>query len=210
MEVFGLSVGFILTLMIYSYLIQDTLLYRIAVYVFVGLSAGYVAIVTVESVLLPWFDLTFGAEDAAGIGVGMLPVLVVTLLAFKFTRRWGCFANIGLAFMIGVGAAVALVGVLAGTLLPFTFETINGADTNTARGVFMFVGVAGSLVYFHYLARRAPAGQIERPRLIRWFSLVGEGFIMVTLGAVYAAAILTSLTIFSDRMLYVLSEILGG
>ena len=72
------------------------------------------------------------------------------------------------------------------------------------------MGVASSLVYFQYVARRTAAGKIERPIVIRWISLVGEGFIMVTLGALYAAAILTSLTIFSDRMSFVLSQILGG
>ena len=47
MEELGLMVGFILTLMVYSYLIRDNFLYRIAVYVFVGIAAGFVTIVTV-------------------------------------------------------------------------------------------------------------------------------------------------------------------
>jgi hypothetical protein len=59
------------------------------------------------------------------------------------------------------------------------------------------------------MAHRTPAGEIERNRAVRWMSLVGEGFLMVTLGALYAAAILTSLIIFSDRMSFVLSQVLG-
>ena len=210
MEELGLTAGFILTLMVYSYLIRDNLLYRIAVYVFVGLSAGFIAIVTVESVLIPWFDLTIGAEDVEGLGLGLIPVLVVLLLLFKSSRRLGRLGNLGMAFIIGVGAAVAIVGALAGTLLPLAFTTIEEGEENAPRAIIMFIGVASSLIYFQYLARRTPTGQIERPRLIRWMSIVGEGFIMVTLGALYATAILTSLTIFSDRMSFVLSQIMGG
>ena len=210
MEELGLWAGFILTLMVYSYLIGDNFLYRIAVYVFVGLAAGYIAIVTVESVLIPWFDLTLGAGDVEGLVLGMIPILVLVLLSFKSTRRWGFFGNLGMAFIIGVGGAVALAGALTGTLLPLSFSTINEGSGEVGEAIIIFVGVASSLVYFQYLARRTADGKIERPIVIRWISLVGEGFIMVTLGALYAAAILTSLTIFSDRMSFVLSQILGG
>ena len=211
MDELGFSVGLVLTLMVYSYLIRDNLLYRIAVYLFVGLTAGFIAIVTIEGVLLPWFDLTLGMEDAEGYTLAFLPVLVVALLAFRWTRRWGCFANLGMSFLIGVGGAVALVGALTGTLIPLSVATINEGDsTSTLRAVVIAIGVASSLIYFQYLARRTHAGHIERPRLVRWISLVGEGFIMVTLGAIYAAAILTSLTIFTDRLAFVLTELLGG
>jgi len=210
MEELGLTAGLVLTLMIYSYLIRDNLLYRIAVYLFVGLTAGLITIVTVESVLLPWFDLTFGAEDARGVGVGLIPVILLILLLFKSSRRLGRFGNLGLAVIIGVGTAVALVGALAGTLIPLSVTTINAGHDNALRAMFIFIGVASSLIHFQYLARRTPTGQIERPRLIRWISSLGEAFLMVTLGALYAAAILTSVTIFSDRMSFVLTEILGG
>ena len=47
MDDIGLIIGFVFTLMIFSYLLGDNFLYRLAVYVFVGFTAGFIAIVTV-------------------------------------------------------------------------------------------------------------------------------------------------------------------
>ena len=64
----GLWIGFLLTLMVFSYILGDNFLYRLATYVFVGLAAGFVTIVTVESVLLPWLRLTgLAVTGRAGI-----------------------------------------------------------------------------------------------------------------------------------------------
>ena len=210
MEDIGLWAGFILTLMVFSYLLGDNFLYRLAVYAFVGLSAGYIAIVTVESVLLPWFDRTVLSDEPVAVGFGLLPVIVGLLLLFKSSAPLARFGNLGIAFVIGVGTAVALVGALTGTLLPLSAATIRAGEGDLVSAVLIFVGVASSLIYFQYVARRRPDGTVRRGRLVGAISWVGQGFIVVTLGALYAAAILTSLTIFSERLAFVLERVLGG
>ena len=45
--------GFLLTLMILSYLVGDNPAFRVAVYIFVGVSAGYVAAVAWWQVIYP-------------------------------------------------------------------------------------------------------------------------------------------------------------
>lgn len=204
MEEIGLWIGFILTLMVYSYVIADTFLYRLAVYVFVGLAAGYITIVTVESVLLPWFDRTVGTGNTVNLGFGFLPVLLATLLLLKNARSpWlARLGNLGIAVVIGVGAAVAVVGALTGTLIPLAEDTVNEGGGDALEAILIFIGVASSLIYFSYLARRTPEGDIVQRRPILVIRTVGEGFIIVTLGALYGGAILTSLTIFSERISY--------
>ncbi len=44
-EIISALVGFLLTLMVFSYLIGDNPLFRIAVYLFIGVSSGYAATV---------------------------------------------------------------------------------------------------------------------------------------------------------------------
>jgi hypothetical protein len=209
LEQIGLWAGFALTLMVYSYLIGDNFLYRIAVYVAVGLAAGYIAIVTTESVLLPWFRTTIGSGEPLRIGLGMLPVLFGVLLLLKTSARLSRLGSLGLAFLIGIGAAVALVGALTGTLIPLSFDTIAEGEGDLLNAVLIFIGVASSLLYFQYLARRTPEGTVRRFRLMQGISTVGLGFLTVTFGALYAAAILTSLTIFSERVGYLLT-LVGG
>ena len=50
-EAFTVWIAAILTLMVYSYLLADNPLYRLAQHVFVGSSVGYAAVVVIHNVL---------------------------------------------------------------------------------------------------------------------------------------------------------------
>ena len=52
-QTIGVALGLVLTLMIYSYILGDNPLYRIAVHVLVGVGLGYASIVVFNSVLIP-------------------------------------------------------------------------------------------------------------------------------------------------------------
>lgn len=205
----GVWVGFVLTLMIFSYLLGDNFLYRIAVYVFVGLAAAYVAIIAIESVIRPWLTATVFSGDPSGIVLGSVPLLLGLLLVMKATGRLARIGSIGLAFLIGVGAAVALVGAISGTLIPLAAGVITGAQTDLINGVLIILGVLCTLIYFQYLGRRQPVGSVRRPLPVRVFGAIGQGVITVTLGALYGGAILTSLAILSERIAFILTTVLA-
>jgi hypothetical protein len=211
-EQIGLWAGFVLTLMVFSYILGDNFLYRLAVYLFVGLAAGYITIVTVEGVILPWLRGTVLAPNAdiGNLILGLIPLLIGLLLLLKTSSRLGKLGNLGIAFIIGVGTAVALVGAISGTLLPLAASTSSSVSVNVLNGFLIFIGVSSTLLYFQYLARRTPGGQIRRGLFTRVVGAVGQGFVVVTLAALYAGAILTSLTIFSERIGFIVSRISGG
>lgn len=208
----GLWAGFVFTLMIFSYLLGDNFLYRLAIYVFTGLTAGYITLVTVESVLLPWLRGTLLASggDISVRALGLVPFILGLLLLFKASPRFGRLGNLALGFIIAVGTAVALAGAIAGTLIPLANATGSGVALDPLNGFLVSIGVISTLIYFWYLARRRPDGQVQRGLVLRSVSVVGQGFIIVTLAALYAGAILTSLTIFSERIAFMLARITGG
>jgi hypothetical protein len=212
----SLWAGFILTLMVFSYLLGDNFLYRLSVYVFVGLTAAFITIVTVESVLLPWFRLALESGDASVQALAFLPLILGVLLLFKASQRFGALGNLGLALIIGVGAAVAVVGAISGTLLPLAADVsgsviISDDAATLFNGFLIVLGVICTLVYFQYAARRIPGGEgTRRGLLTRAMSAVGQGFIVVTLGALYGGAILSGLTIFSERIAFLLMRINGA
>jgi hypothetical protein len=211
-EQIGLWAGFIFTLMIFSYLLGDNVLYRLAVYVFVGLAAGYITVVTVEGVLLPWLRGTVlapGADIGSRV-LGVIPFILVLLLLLKSSPRLGRVGNLAIAVIVGVGTAVALVGAITGTLLPLAAATGSAVRLDVVNGFLIFLGVSSTLLYFQYLARRRPGGEIRRGLVVRAIGAVGQGFVVMTLGALYAGAILTSLTIFSERIGFILARITGG
>ncbi len=114
----------VLTVIIFSYLLGDNFLYRIGVHLLVGSAAGYSLIVAVESVIIPWIKLTLigGPTANPNFVIGLLPVLIAVLLAFKISPRLSRFGNIGLAFVLGVGGSVAIWGAVTGTLLPLALD----------------------------------------------------------------------------------------
>lgn len=220
----GLWAGFALTLMIFSYLIGDNLLYRVAVYALSGLAAGVLVIVTVESALLPFFRAAAGTGDLQGWALALIPALFGLLLLLKGTSRYSRLGNIGLAYLVGVGAAVALLGAVSGTLIPLVASTTRGLrppagidDGNfaLANGFIAVLGVICTLLYFQHLARRAPGSEpgelvTRRRPFSRVMGAIGQGFIAVALGAIYGGAILSGLTVLSERIAFLLSAIGGG
>jgi hypothetical protein len=199
-EAFGTAAGFVLTLLILSYLLGDNPLYRLAIYLLIGLAAAFTTLITFEGVLIPLVTAAADGEITTEDLVGLVSLVagLVLLVLLLFRRLPG--AGIALAFLIAVGAALAVVGSITGTLLPLTLATGTLTADNLFNGLVILVGVITSLVYFQYVARRTPDGQIQRGRLVQGMSAVGQGFIVVTLGALYGAAILTSLTILSERV----------
>ena len=205
----GLWAGFILTLMVFSYLLGDNFLYRLAVYVFVGLSAGYVAIVTYTSVLLPWLQETVFSGNLGQIVIGFIPLVLGALLLLKGAGRLGWLAGVTLALLIGVGSAIALVGAVSGTLIPLTLEPTRPGLT-LPNFLMSVIAIVCSLFYFMYLAKPTPSGIPRRSLPVAVMALVGEAVIVVTFGTLYAAAILSSLTVFSERIVFILSRFGGG
>jgi hypothetical protein len=195
----------VLTLLIFSYLLGDNVLYRIAVHILVGVAAGYAVVVAFESALIPWLDDTLLAEtgdrsDATMTALrvlGTVPFLFGALLLFKISPRLAPVGNLGLVFVIGVGTAVAVVGAVAGTVVPLVKEAGESVGDDALDGGVILVGVITTLVYFQYLAVER-GGKIQRPRPLRALGAIGQFFVTLTLGALYAGAILTSLAVFSD------------
>lgn len=210
------ALGFLFTLMILSYLIGDNPLFKIAVYLFVGVASGYAAAIVFWQVLYPKLFLpTSQALLSGAYNQGLL--LVVPWLGFAFilmkvSPRLSGIARITMAFLVGAGAAVTLAGALMGTIIPQVTATINFFDSQTAaarnigaievlgNGSILLLGVVTSLAYFHFGARQKPDGSTKRFALIDMFAWVGRIFIGITLGTIFAGVYAAALTAFIERV----------
>jgi hypothetical protein len=195
----GFIISLALTLIIFSYLLGDNVLFRLAVSAFVGLAAAFTTIVTFQSVLLPLTNS--GRVNAILFVVGGVLAL---LLLIKPIRQLRVLTNISLGFLIAVGSAATVVGAVSGTLIPIVSQT---ADVDIDNGIMpmmssliLVIGVITSLLYFNYGAKQNAQGEIERGAIMKTIASIGQGFIVITLGALYGAAILTSLTILTGQL----------
>src|SRR5215212_6226210 len=130
-ELISAFVGLILTLMIFSYLIGDNPLFRIAVYLFIGVSSGYAATVVVYNVLLPKLSL-LRTDDVNQLILAIIPLLFCISLLAKLSPRISWIGNFAMAVLVGVGAAAALGGALLGTLIPQFQASIDAFDLRAA------------------------------------------------------------------------------
>jgi hypothetical protein len=215
-EIISAFVGLILTLMVFSYLIGDNPLFRIAVYLFIGVASGYAATAVWHYVLVPKLFQPFATLNPLAI-VPM--VLSISLLA-KLFPRFSWIGNFAMAVLVGVGAAAAIGGALIGTLVPqfqaavdaFDFRSAGGganAILTLGEGMVMFVGTVLTLASFHFSAGRAADGSPKRYAILEGVAWVGRLFIAITLGVLFAGVYMAALTAMIERLSSILNFITG-
>jgi hypothetical protein len=198
--------------LIFSYVLGDNPLFRIGVYIFVGVSAGYIASVAFWQVL--WsrliYPLVNGSTPVMDKAFLAAPLLMAVLILMKVSPRLAGLGSIAMAFMVGVGAAVTIAGAVSGTLIPQVMGTINAftigsADASATAetilgGVIILAGAIFSLSYFHFGARPKADGSMRRLGLIELMAWIGRLFIGITLGAIFAGLYAAALTALIERI----------
>lgn len=208
--------SFLFTLLILSYLIGDNPLFRAAVYIFVGVSSGYIAAVVWWQVLVPRLFNPLIAAFASGSIADMIfafvPLIGAALILMKVSPRLAGMGRGAMAFIVGVGAAVTIAGALTGTFLPQVMGTIDAFDMNSVRGdaslfieaatngIIILAGTVFTLIYFHFGAQAKADGSMKRFQPIEILGWIGNIFIGITLGAIFAGVYAAALTALIERI----------
>jgi len=209
-ELISAFVGLILTLMVFSYLIGDNPLFRVAVYLFIGVASGYAASIVWHYVLVPKLFQPLTAFNPLSI---IALVLGLSLLA-KLSPRISWIGSFAMAVLVGVGAAAVVGGALIGTLLPQAQAAIDGFDIRSAgsgleaasrlfEGLIMLGGTVFTLASFHFSAGRAADGAPKRNRIIEGIAWVGRIFIAITFGVLFAGVYMSALTALIERLSFI-------
>jgi uncharacterized membrane protein len=193
----GGGIATLLSLMVLSRAIVDNPCYRFAQYLLVGVALGYTAAVLVNQTLIPPVEQALvGQASSETLGVLTISGLLLLLLATRFGRqRWSHLANIPLALLFGVGAAMALAGALRGTLVPQFLDTIaarrfQAADISSLAGtITLILALVVTLLSFTYTQRGETA---SRPSML--IRAAGRGLILVAFGVFLASAVTTYIT----------------
>ena len=211
-ELIGSLVAFLMTVMILSYVIGDNPIFRLAVNLFVGVAAGFVAAVAWWQVLVPRLLIPLLLGSPSSRAFLAVPLVLIGLLLMK---AWPPLSRLGsppLGLLIGVGSAVAIGGALQGTLIPQLTATVDAFDIvraaslgQLANAAFVLLGLIATLVYFQFSASARKDGSLGRPRLIGWIATVGTVFIAVTLGVLFAGVYSAALTALIERLHFVLA-----
>jgi hypothetical protein len=221
-ELVGGLAALVLTLALLSYLAADNPLYRIAAHLFIGLSAGYAVVLAWHTVIVPHLARLAtlgplgGSSDlltaAITVLVSLVGVVGGILLLLKTLRIGTSLGSLVVAGVLGVGAAAAVGGAITGTLLPQTqaawvslLPVGQAADSFElaeliVQGVFMVTGTLATLGFFWYGGRAGLGSPVQRSPLARPVAAVGQVFIAVTFGVMYAGALAASVAVFAERL----------
>ncbi len=210
LDFIGLSLGFLLTILVFSYLLGDNPFFRLAIHIFIGVAAAYVAIITINNVLIPRLiiPLITGTQGERLLSILLFIPSLFLFLKVTPLRNYGTWT---VAILVGIGAAAAVGGAITGTLFPQILGTINSVDPSaytitTSRwnqainGFIIVIGTLTTLIYFHYGTQDAPGQSEKRLPIIEHISNVGKVFLAITFGALYAGVFLSSLAALVERI----------
>ena len=203
-EAISAIIGLILSLLIFSYLIGDSPLFRSAIYLFIGVASGYAAVVIWHQVLLPKLFQPLLSADPNQLLPVVVPLgLSVSLLA-KLSPRISWIGSFAMAVLVGVGAATALSGAVVGTLIPQSRAAMDTFSSLTVgrllQGVVMLAGTTLTLAYFQFSATRAADGSVKRNVIFEFLAWIGRIFIAITLGVLFAGVYMAALSAMIERL----------
>ncbi len=203
-ELFTLIIGVALTVMVFSYILGDRLFFGIATHILIGVSAGFLALVVIQKIILPYLVTPLANVTDPGFLLALVPLALSILLVMMLFRRGTQAGAIPLAFLGGVLAALAIIGVTRGTLAPQILSMIGRFEPGKlmheaqpqwsaiVEALMILLGVISVLFAFHHRGQ-AKAGEVVRPIFLQGIGSIGQIFIGITFGALFVGLFSTAL-----------------
>jgi hypothetical protein len=213
-------VSFNLTLLVFTYLLGDNWLFRFVSYLFIGAAAGVGGVMIIYQVILPRLVWPlFGEAHQQGI-VLFVAILLSLMLAARFVPGIRLLSGLPLGLIVGMGAAFVVGGAVSGTLVPqfgAALSLLQQSQTDAieqnqpfamVEGLLLLLGTISTLAYFQF-GIPVRSGQPGQPSSgMRILSRIGEIFIGITLGAIFAGVFSSSVTALVDRLSFLVQTLL--
>ena len=193
------TVAGILTLAILSFLYRDNPVYKLAEYLLIGVSIGYVLVITWSNTLMSLlFEPLFGGENFWLI----IPFILGLLMWARFSRKLSSLSRIPIGFMIGSGAGVAIPAMLYGRTLrqmsASVAPLVNSSGVPDVSFIVVIVGLMATLAYF-YFSREHKGGFGKLAK-------VGTFFLMIFFGTTFGYTVMSRMSTFIGRMEFLLTD----
>ena len=199
-----------LTLLVFSYLLGNNPLYRLAQHLFVGVSLGYVGTVVLTTILLPRIGAV--ATDWRANLPTLVPLVLGLLIIVRLVRPGSSAAGLPFLIIAVIAATLALAGTLMGTLVPQTAATMLGLNParpfDLVNNGIIILGVIVTLHYFSFGVRADGA----RTAIGTVVAGAGRWLIIITLGAVLGTLTVSFVSALIERVDFVfqvVSDVIG-
>ena len=204
----GLWVAALLTLAVLSSLVRDNPVYRMAQYLFVGVSAGYFVVLAWWTVIdpqlvRPLWESCSGAHHA-GLGTA-LGLFVSTALAVlwlsRLSPRTAWLSRWPLALVVGVYVGIRVMGVTQSDMVmqvEASLRSFRGSLGTVLDALLATLGLVTVLLTFTFTRERRGA--------MAWSARIGSAFLMVALGAGFGAVVMSRVSVLIGRIQFLLGD----
>ncbi|UCD63829.1 MAG: hypothetical protein JSW34_14010 [Candidatus Zixiibacteriota bacterium] len=197
----GTIVAGLLTLAILSFLYRDNPVYKLAEYLLIGVSIGYILVITWNNTLMALLFEPLLSEGRLWL---VAPLIMGLLMWGRFHRRTLALSRIPIGFMIGSGAGVAIPAMLYGRTLKQMSATVmpltDSSGVPDLAAIVVIAGVLTTLAYFYFSREhRGAFGGVAR---------VGTFFLMVFFGTTFGYTVMSRMSTFIGRMEFLLTDFL--
>jgi hypothetical protein len=96
-DLIGTLLAFAFTLMVFSYILGDNPLFRLAIHIFIGVAAGYTTVIAWYNVIWPQLLLPLITGGTAGRFILLIPLVLGALLFSKLSPRLAGLGSLALA-----------------------------------------------------------------------------------------------------------------
>lgn len=218
--------GAVITLGIYSYLINDNKFYRMLLNIMIGLGVGYNLIVIWKNVLGPlWWEPMIGGFAALFHGfkpgsAGALWILVGFLglmWYFQFSRKYFWLSRIVIGMTLGAGAGMVFkqqlllnVPQITDSMKPLLARTdgsplFNGTPAApfspwmSINNIIFVVTVICVMVYFLFsFEHKSP--------IIKGSARTGRWLLMISFGAFFGNTVMTRMAVLLERVQFLMTD----
>lgn len=205
--------SFFLTIMVLSYVLGENPLFKVASYLFVGISTGYFMVILINQVLLPKMIYPLFSNNQQSFVIASISLILSILLLFKLSTKLSGLGSIPMALIVGVGAATIISGALIGTFLPQIDATTDNfslaapQNGNIMFGLYVLVGSIATLLYFQYSKISNVKITNHDSKIMNIIRNFGRLFIGITFGSLFAGIILSSLFALMDKVSFIITFI---
>ncbi len=215
----GVWTAAFLTLFVFSFIIRDNPLYKIAESIFVGVSAAYWMVVAFWAALVPnlvgklspdlvraWAMPGLGAEEVIE-WIYLVPLVLGVMLLWRLSPVGGWISRWPMAFIIGVFCGLRLITFIQADFLTQIRNSIvplwvmidgNFEFWASIRNLTLVIGILSCLVYFFFsIEHRGAVGHVAR---------LGIWFLMITFGAAFGYTVMGRIALLAIRLEFLLDD----
>lgn len=196
---YGALLALVLTLAIFSYIYKETVVFRFAEHLFLGLATAH-RMVTAYKYLADnaWTPMVRG--DFLMIGGFVFGILILFMLSKRteWVSRWPLALMTGATVGLGVRALISvnLVRQISATFEPFALR-LDALQTLDAVGVL--IGTVTTLAYFIFTYKHQGVLKVS--------SRIGRIVLMLGLGGYFGNTTMSRLTLLSGRVVEILKTL---